>query len=375
MYNKSLTKGLVIFVLSYYECFDIPSFIADFETYELKDQIINILKNGYDDTAFYNRLLDESSKMTINDINTKLNEKGITTTLDNIRKIIYQLLVNDGALLKYDNFNGEAKFLLLDKYRTKSSLSETHTSLEFHNINQRILLISDTHLKEDYYLINELYNYANKNNIKRVFHLADLFEDVKDITTLKNTITKFAKNYPQNIKTYTILGNHDTSFNEILRTRSRLQSFDLRGLSFYNPNFEVMPKQNIKTSLANEKLTFSHRFYLNEFISNLKVKYLEDIIYWNNIINFESGIHISGHLHQGFVLNLLNGNQNNLYIGVPATNYFNANKAIAFILDIKVSNQIKSIDIIPLKYINNQVKEENNIYLDYQNPKLIKKLI
>ena len=85
-------------------------------------------------------------------------------------------------------------------------------------------------------------------------------------------------------------------------------------------------------------------------------------------------IHISGHMHNGFLYSYNSNTDQKLYIGVPSLSNFNKGKTCAYIVDFILNERDRKIIITPLKFYENIEEDESIIWnIDKEN-KLIKKL-
>lgn len=310
-------------------------------------------------------------------------------TDEQIYKCIQYLYITRGMLVK-DSFIGkEDQYrLLLDKHFFQSSYQEFYQRVKNVTNIQRIILISDTHIGnkniEDYNRIRNVYNYAKQNDVNFIFHLGDLFDKMngeieKDFEEIYlEQLNSFIDNYPIDVMTYCVLGNHDVDLNTFFQRRM-MDSFDLRGLSYYNSNFYMFPKDETILEFGDQQIHFAHRLYFNWIIRNMKIKDLTDMYQYDGFNSSRYSIHICGHLHKGFICSINDDffDKQNLYIGVPSLGKEN-NGAIAIQLDFNYSNDnvLSSVVIVPLYPDNSQVvRGEEYLWFPKQKNKEIKKCL
>lgn len=171
---------------------------------------------------------------------------------------ILQSLRNNGYnyLNKRFSINGEIKLKSTDNFINRDKIIK----LEDYPSKMDFLLISDTHLgsKHDRIdLLDKTYNYAEKNNIKTIFHLGDVINGVNTQEDSKNKsidtqLQYFLKKYPcsENIITYIIKGNHD--YNGI-----DIQSF----IEANRLDIIVFPSLYQILKIGNDKIVFTHNKY------------------------------------------------------------------------------------------------------------------
>ena len=347
-----------------------------------------IEKNMYN--AVYNILVTlNSKKVNIEELSLELNKKGIRAQEKQLYNILYYMLVVKGIVIKDDYINGKEKFKLLEPYYQRSAYQEHYEHLTVKEGDQRILLISDTHLGNeslmDLEMLQAIYHYASDHDISWAFHLGDLFDrhvledSIETLKMYEKQLLSFQENYPDFIKTYGILGNHDLIYHQAYQNRFGT-SFDLRGLTLLNPNFYMFPQDTLVTKFGNEKIHFSHRVYLNWILPSMCLDCLEDIEKFKPYFPGSNyNISISGHVHQAFIYTALDPirQKNNLYIGVPSTSKKNSNDTAALLMNLHYKdNNLAKLDIVPLQYINQQVREgEEFCYSPHESKQLVKKLL
>lgn len=152
------------------------------------------------------------SNTSLNDIcvYTNLSKKQIYIRLKNLIKKGYQIK-------SYYHSNGDINYKLINGFSNLKGEYRIHIPKE-ENVF-KFLVISDMHLtnkKENLYYLNNVYNYAVKNNIHTILNLGDLIEgtyttesnkdmDIND--QIKYVIDKYP--YDKSIINYILYGNHD----------------------------------------------------------------------------------------------------------------------------------------------------------------------
>lgn len=316
---------------------------------------------------------------SLSEINKIISKNIDNYTLKELTNVLVYLSSISGSMIHKDYLSKESEYKLLDRYYQLSSLSEHYTDLKIGSDSVRILLISDTHIGnnnlEDLELISETYNFALNDKIEVVFHLGDVFEGLSKINEnqileeYKRQIDLFIEKYPNNIRTISLLGNHDRTMHELYQRRVH-PSFDLRTLSYYKDKFTLLPRSYL--TLNDKPIHFSHRLYLNTLIRDIKINKIDDILEYESLFSYENKINISGHLHNGFIYRINDNDLNeSIYIGVPSLNKLNKN-AIALELIMDGNN----INLIPIYKENNRLlKKDNYTWNIEEKNKLIRKMI
>ena len=291
------------------------------------------------------------NSLKISEIIILLKKKGIKFNQELFRRAFFEIYVGYGRLIRKDTLGDEPTFTYLDKYCWNSSYSKSYANLKDNGENKKILLISDLHLGnkefEDYELLNNIITYANNLGITDAINLGDTFDGGKNnahdlMIVIKNLIAKL----PNNINIYTIKGNHDRKYDEYFRNISTYMNYDLRNITMYKNNFYILPREHLYINFGNSIVSISHKLFYSEIIRDLKISEIDDIE--NKTYNLYSSydIHISGHLHNGFIKCT---NQNKLYISVPSTSKININREVAYVLSVNYeNNNIKYLQITPL---------------------------
>ena len=365
---------------------DCPLIKFSNKEYKIVYNILNIFRNQVSSTNEFGVL---SNSFSFDQIKKLLRVQNCEVTDEEIYKCIQYLHVTKGMLVR-DNFVGrkDEYRLLLDERFYQSSYQEFYQYFENVTNIESIILISDTHIGnksfEDYEQIRYVYDYAKKNNTTLIFHLGDLFdkmchvgkEELSEIYL--GQLTSFIDNYPNDVMTYCVLGNHDIDLNTFFQRRM-MDSFDLRGLSYYNPNFYMFPKEEVSLDIGGQKVHFAHRLYLNWLIRNMKIRNLDDIYRYEGFNSSSYDIHICGHLHEGFICTIDDDNfgQQNLYIGVPSLSKKN-NGVIAIQLDFSYlsDNSLESLIVSPLCIgVNQVVKSDEYVWFPKKVNKEIRKVL
>lgn len=237
-------------------------------------------------------------------------------------------------------------------------------------------------------LINSIYDYAIKRGITTIFHLGDLFDGVKsnhltdnDIEEINRQLNLFLTQYPhpnkKELKTYSLVGNHDKYINDYLESDNYWNACDLRGLTYFDPSFYMFPYRNvwndystgeIAAKINNFKIHMSHLLYISFMLLNWLLNSIEDIDKneASMFLDFEYNLLLSGHLHQGFIYtNRLNyDDKERLFLGTPSLSKINLNKNIAYILNFNkdINGNVASIDIEILRTDNNYNISVSDIY-------------
>ena len=301
-------------------------------------------------------------RMSIEDIQQHLKTKeNIYIATKDLYKYIYILHCNYKRIIRRDYWDSNPEFEGLDKYYWDSSYQRNFYSFEQKSKNSiTFLLMSDTHIGNaqffDCKLLNAIYDYAIGKGATRCFLLGDLFDGNKnasllDQDELERQINIFADKFPNDGKllTYCLLGNHDIKLNEYLEKRNWWNASDLRELTTYNNNFQMIPRHSFSSNVNDVNIHFSHYLYMSIFFKNLKINSLEDIekakmIFGNLVYDPNYDFLISGHLHKGVIYTSFSpdNGDSNLYLGVPSTSSININGVVAFIVTLN-ENQVAEI--------------------------------
>lgn len=341
--------------------------------------------------------IGENNFFTIPLIEKLLKEKNIPFTKKELHDAIYIFLIHVGNVIRYDYWNSEPIFQVLDKRHEYTNYQKAFKSLEDDPLEtKRFILIADTHIGNEinnFTIINNIYDLALQKGIKNIFHLGDIFEGIKcndseEIKQLKieNQLKLFNTYYPNidEIRTISLLGNHDKSiygtqgtdvtidyFNE----KSKPQIYDLRKITFDNPNFLLYVKKMFTLYFNEIPVHLSHRFYANglyEYIILNDFKKLDDIM---KLIACDYPIYFSAHLHKSFIY------ENNdcygrkiVYLGVPSTSSLNIGDCVANLIEITPERDISITMICSDNNCNLYLGSEYD-YKVQENGKVLRKEI
>ena len=281
---------------------------------------------------------------------------------EEIRYCLNKLLVDDESIIRNDFYYKQPEYETVNDRARNSNYTKHYRSFIDDNPEKpkKILLISDTHIGnnnlENMDLIRTIYDYAEQNNCDYVFHQGDLFEG-----NSPDELETFIRNYPNNLKTICIMGNHDKKIKSP------------KYLNYYNDSFNFYETDCWETSINNIPIHLSHRLYISWILEDKRIESINDL---DNVKNWISNIYnflISGHLHQGIIYSENNyENKQVFYIGVPSLSNININKSVAYILDI--DNNFIHITVLSSDS-NLHISEIDNIDLDINNTgKTLKKI-
>lgn len=318
-------------------------------------------------------------QLTISQIKYILDSNGYCYSLEEINLSVNILLADFGygKIVRDDFWSKEPIYKYIeDKYYHDSSYSRHYYSFEVdNNKNKKFLLISDTHIGdsklENFELLQNVYTFAKQQGVKVCFHLGDIFSG-KCINDSNNSLCpfeSFAKNYPNGIKTFALIGNHDKKNNTLLYNSHLSYEYALRQTTRYVSNFHVIPRKYWQTKFSNVSFHFSHKFYYSWTIPDKKLLSIDEIDS-SFFKNYCDDVLISGHLHNGFLYNNSHDNINQLYIGVPSTSNFNKNKIVGYIVSLYYDefNNPSNMDITILESNNNKVCEGETINWNFNKP-------
>ena len=321
---------------------------------------------------------------------------------DYLDKLLCIMQIQYGMIGRDDTINDEIKYTLLPEIYYDSKWSRIYESFKADNRLKRVLLISDTHIGNDSLynptLINNVYEYAIKNNVDCVFHLGDLFEGIQNcnkeeyLNEYQRQIELFMKEYPNtlnnNIMTYSIKGNHDESIDNILEK----DNLDLRVLNYLNKSFYMFPKRSAlhryshqTLDINNFKIKMTHEAYasidiINPYASDNSIASILDFNKIDGSLNKTYNLLLSGHRHCAMAANYTNSDCpiNNLYLTVPSTSNFNIDKCCALIIDFNYDeNEVQSINVTSLysDIFNNIYKNETFNYCFTEKQKTLRKVL
>jgi len=256
---------------------------------DIEEKMIVLLKNGVTFTK-----LKSKTGLCSSELAKKINR------LKNKGHIINKQFNQDVVKLMIDND-------LIDELKD-------NVKIDFDN-RFSFLVLSDTHIGniyENISLIKSLYKYAEKRNIKYVFHLGDLTEgtaikDSKNIRikrfTVDDQVSFLTRNYPKHdsINTLYILGNHDERWvkegidiSKIIDSRR----YDMHCLGY----------KNSKITIGNTNILMQHPFSIER-----EQKYDDEIRDLYICPNFD--LVLRGHTHyNGIYIN----DMNSIVVNVPA---------------------------------------------------------
>ena len=170
-------------------------------------------------------------------------------------------------------------------------------------------------------------------------------------------INLFKVTYPKplesELRTYCNMGNHDETLNLYLKYSNFEFECDLRKLSIYNLSFYMFPRDSISLKLNDVDIHFSHRLYMSEVETDLKINNLEDIMkkqeVWCDILlesNYD--VMVSGHMHVPYIYTNPNywKTKDNLYLGVPSTSELNKGGVVAYLVFIYPESNCMEISFL-----------------------------
>ena len=345
----------------------------------------NILSFKIDNLEFEIRnLFNLYNDLTIKDIKKYLDRDKKFYSIKEIEYVVNILSVDYGIIIRDDFWKKDAVYhYVINKYYWDSAFTKHYYSFTVDDIdNKKILLISDTHIGnlqfENYSMLHNIYDYALKKGVDKCFHLGDIFSRIdydKDyIKKFENQLALFSKYYPDcsEIKTYSLIGNHDEYFNGFLTYEKMMNipiKYDLRQLSRYVSNFYVIPRTAWNIDFSNVKMHLSHKLYLNWMIRDKKLNVLEEINDNDFFDKMDYNLLISGHLHKGFIYNYVSDNQDHLFLGVPSTTKLNQNGVVAYIISLNYDDlgNVSDIDVtLLLSNSNNKIYEDETFNFNFQ---------
>lgn len=322
------------------------------------------------------RMQLEERGLSLNEIKSKLIQKGIDVSGKELFNILQFLLITEQSIIRREYWNKESTYILMDDRIKDSSFTRSHFTFEDEITGKkRFILLSDTHIGnkeiENFQIINSLYDYGITNGIRYFFHLGDLFtknssNNEKDF--FLNEIERFKQNYPnpkQNeIMTYALLGNHDEKINNFLKNE---YCQDLRILTTDNNSFYMIPRITWSRVFNNLDFLFSHRFFHSYALYDLKVNDIEDLEKNTMWQDGSYHVHVCGHLHKGIIYtqNHYNKQRDILFLGVPSTSNINLGGVVAY--DVTVSTD-GTINISLLGILNNKIVKLEEINYNSKVP-------
>lgn len=329
-------------------------------------------------------LFQKYCQLTISQIKEILDLNGHCYDLKEINLAVNILLADFGygKIVRDDYWNKESIYKYIeDQYYHDSSFSRHYYSFEVDdNKNKKFLLISDTHIGdpnlENFELLQNIYTFAKRQGVEVCFHLGDVFSG-KCIDSSKKILCpfeSFEKNYPNEIKTFALIGNHDKKNNTLFYDSALSYDYALRQTTRYVSNFYVIPRKYWQAKFSNTSFHFSHKFYYSLILPDKKILSIDEIkkSYFKD---YSFDVLISGHLHNGFLCNNSHDDINQLYIGVPSTSNFNKDKPVGYIVSLNYNecNNLDNMDITLLINNNNKISEGETINWSFNKNKILKK--
>jgi len=177
------------------------------------------------------------------------------------------------------------------------------------------VVIADTHfgnIYENIEIVNKIYKYAEKNNIRYVFHLGDMIEGTPLASDVNHRIKRYGiheqldyvtRNYPKNdhIDTLYILGNHDY--------RCLTEGIDIsKVLNKRRLDMHFLGYKNSKIKIGNINILLHHPFTIDK-----EQKYDAEIKELYGDTHFD--LILRGHTHHNYIYT---NNMDSLVINVPA---------------------------------------------------------
>jgi len=305
--------------------------------------------------SFFQYHTKDFEMVTIDDIMKYLDKKNVPYTLEQIKICLNILLCEFSSIARHDCYSGIEYFeKLSERYQdTRYARGFCDFYDDCSSSDKRFVLIADTHIGnfevQSFDIINGVYDYCVKNNIKHVFHLGDLFDGLKPNVLGEDRINKFDEqikifldNYPNvpDIKTYSLCGNHDELINGsdgvscILNINSPTYR-DLRSLSRDKDSFIFYSHENLGIKFSDEEFRFGHRLYINPIERKKILHHIDEID--KDIKDLGNGysVCICGHLHNGllFIDSDRNG-RDKCFITVPSTSSLNVGGVVGFNIDL-----------------------------------------
>lgn len=317
--------------------------------------------------------IGENNYFTIEALISILKQKNIEFTKKDLHMAIHILLIDFGSIVRYDSWNLEPKFQVLDERHKDTSWQKSFYELVDDNNTEdkKFLLIADTHIGNDkmhnFKLINNVYDLAIKNGIRNTFHLGDVFDGVncndskkvkqaKIEEQLKLFMDYYPNLEPSEMRTIALLGNHDKTIYGTYDTDTfvdfdniKPQLYDLRSITKDNPGFMFYARKMFELELNDIPMHFSHRLYVNSLYRTVKIQKLEDIIRATSDIPGDFPLYFSAHLHECLLCvskDVVGNNQ--LFVGVPSTSSLNMDNVVAYIVNINKDEYFKYVHVTAL---------------------------
>lgn len=372
---------------------DLFKTFGEMEKRKVKELIINI-------QYILKCKIGENNFFTIESLEYILKQNNIEFTEKKLHEAIYILLVDFGSIVRYDNWNSEPIFQVLDERHKDTNWQKNFYALSADDSSEEkeFLLIADTHIGNDkihnFKLINDIYDYTLKKGIKNIFHLGDIFDGIncndseKDKRLkLEKQLELFMKYYPNlepsEVRTIALLGNHDKT---IYGTNGiedpfiniddmKPQLYDLKSITKDNPGFMIYARKMFSLELNDISMHFSHRLYVDKLNRIINLNNLDDIDKVTKNMTHVHSLYFSGHIHKAFlhfVKDILSNNQ--LFIGVPSTSLLNKDNVVAYMVKINNYRLCKYIEITEI-YCNLQNKIYTGKTYSYKVPENNRSLI
>lgn len=330
--------------------------------------------------------IGENNYFNIDLIINILKQKKIEFDENKIHIALYMLLNDFGDITRHDNWSGKTKFQVLDERHRNTTWQKTFYELNDDDKgNKKFILIADTHIgnknMQNFKLINNIYEFAQKKKIKNIFHLGDVFEGIKCNDSTEEKMKKideqlnlFEKYYPKlnpdEIRTIALLGNHDITIHGAYGTdvifvpkNNKEQLYDLRTITKDNPGFIFYQRKDISIKLNSIPIHLSHRLYLNQLHRSIKYEKIQDITEKTNETFCTYPLYLSAHLHKKLIVESADKyNNKQLFVSVPSTSLLNIEDAVAYIINI---NSYENNHIIEITTINSTSDSEIKIGEEY----------
>lgn len=284
-----------------------------------------------------------------------LNKLAKVTNLSELElgNVIKNLCDNGLCIERSYNSNG------VIQYNLNNDFSNKGISIDAISDEVRAIIISDLHIgfnptKEGLIYMEQIYNYAVKNNIHIIFVLGDLFHGVNNhledkYRTLNEQINSFFEKYPysSNILNFILLGNHE--YSSITECGFDLARTIEKRVDFINLGYGIG-----KVMISEELIGFKHDLVVTKVPTDLS----------------DCRIIFKGHTHKCevypnsvIVPALLN---ESFYTGLLSTGFLDA----SFYLKKKYIEQVrlKHMGFLP------ELQLINDIYLNKLSPKIKKKI-
>ena len=345
-------------------------------------------KHSYFDSNLHS-LFIEKNDLTLTKIRNYLTNKKISYTEGELKYALAHLYIIDGCLVRNDFWNKETVYTYLSepRYHASSRSKNYYSFIVDDNKTKKFLVITDTHIGneqiEDFKLLDKVYDYGIYKGVKKCFHLGDLFTgDITDVPLTKKEklkqIKRFIKYYPnpspKEMMTYCLYGNNDLEIDSMYWHDGYSPIFyDLRELNFFNPSFNIIPREECEIKFLNKSFAFSHHYRQNLGYPKLKITTEMDVLNKTNEFKHYHDVYFSGHLHDGFIYKSKPAkidDTDQLFLATPATGKINLNKPVAYLITLNYNDKgddILSMDISILNCNSNYKITESNYLTWYFN--------